>query len=282
MNLIPNKIQIMVDSTAMLSRQEMADTGIGVIELPLLIGATTYYERPRGENGALLAALATPQAQQATTSQPAVGQVAERFQTALRQGYEVICILLGAQVSGTYSCCQLAARMVDGGRISVVDSGVGASALRFLALEAQKMVEEGHAREQIVSSLEARKGASAVLIAPRSLDHLRRSGRIGGIAAMLGSALNIRPVVRLQDALQTLGKARGEKRAMEMMLSALPAGARFIRVLHVGDPEGAARLQALVLSRVEGAQCDVEEASPVYAVHFGPGALGIAYAAAQA
>ena len=42
MKLIPNKIQIMVDSTAMLSRQEMVDTGIGVIELPLLIGATTY------------------------------------------------------------------------------------------------------------------------------------------------------------------------------------------------------------------------------------------------
>lgn len=282
MNLIPNKIQIMVDSTAMLSRQEMAETGIGVIELPLLIGATTYYERPRGENDALMAALATPQAQQATTSQPAVGQVAGRFQTALRQGYEVICILLGAQVSGTYSCCQLAARMVDSGRISVVDSGVGASALRFLALEAQKMVEEGYTREQIVSSLEARKAASAVLIAPKSLEHLRRSGRIGGITALVGSMLNIRPVVRLQGALQTLGKARGEKRAMEMMLSALPAGARFIRVLHVNDPSGAERVREMVLSRFAGMDCAIEEASPVYAVHFGPGALGIAYAAEQA
>lgn len=282
MNLIPNKIQIMVDSTAMLSRQEMAETGIGVIELPLLIGATTYYERPRGGNDALMAALATPQAQQATTSQPAVGQVAERFQKALRQGNEVICILLGAQVSGTYSCCQLAARMVDSGRISVVDSGVGASALRFLALEAQKMVKEGYTREQIVSSLEARKAASAVLIAPKSLEHLRRSGRIGGITALVGSMLNIRPVVCMQGALRTLGKARGERQALRLMLSALPAGVHFIRVLHVNDPSGAERVREMVLSRFAGMDCAIEEASPVYAVHFGPGALGIAYAAEQA
>ncbi len=128
-------------------------------------------------------------------------------------------------------------------------------------------------------AMRSRVGLFAFL---ETLDYLRRGGRIGGAAWLMGNALHLRPVIRLVDGrVEPVAKPRTRSRAIEVMLEALEArvGDRpvHVAVLHADDRAGAEDLQARVADRFDCIESYIAEFTPVMGAHTGPGVLGVAF-----
>ena len=210
------------------------------------------------------------------TSQPSPGHFAEIFQKLLSQGKEIIVITISANFSGTYQSALAAASLVGEEKISVVDSLLNVAGLRMLVEDAAAAALEGQDRAAIVAMLEEKKHRMRVLLLPANLEHLRRGGRIGGAKALLGSLLNIRPVLYVTKLgnVEVLDKVRTLKKALNRMVEELPDNC--IRASY-GDflgKEDGLLLKELAEAKL-GRTIEVQQVGPVIATHTGPGIVGL-------
>ena len=180
-----------------------------------------------------------------TTSQPAPGRFAELFSTLLSQGCEIIAVTISSNLSGTVQSALTAACMVGEDKISVVDSLTTVGALRMLVEDAAALALEGASKEDIVTYLEKSKHRMKVLLLPASLEHLRRGGRIGGAQALVGSLLNIRPVLYITDTgyIEVLEKVRTQKKAIRRMVEEMPSSCKRVYYGQVAGEETAMTLR---------------------------------------
>jgi len=158
----------------------------------------------------------------------------------------------------------------------------------FIALETARMASQGASMQDCISYIYEAKKRTGALFVVNTLEFLRRGGRIGGAAAFLGTALNLKPILELRDGrIEAVERVRTQSKAIDRMIDLLQEriGSRkpvYISSLHADDIESA----RLLLDRA--VQCfgpgNVKEAntsniSPVLGTHTGPGCLGLAYMA---
>ncbi len=153
---------------------------------------------------------------------PKTGQIttfewSEAFSGALLTADEVVCITLSSKLSGTYQSAVAAAEEF-GGRVHVVDSLNAAVGERVLVELAKRRAEKGRDANEIVSELEQRKQNVYLIGLLDTLEYLKRGGRIDAVSAGVGSMLNIKPVVTVEDGkVVMLGKARGSKNGRNLL-----------------------------------------------------------------
>lgn len=269
------RIQIITDSTAYFTREETNALNIKVVPLAVTFEGVTENEGYPGEFEGFYNQLKTSQSFP-TTSQPSIEAFASVFQKTVDSGQEIICLVISAALSGTYNSASVAAEMTAPDRISVIDSKTTVANLKYLVKMAVEMAEKGMSRSEIVKALEKQKEKTLVNLTVDTLEYLKKGGRLTSTQALLGSLLNVRPVIGLEDGrLVPVSKVRGKSKALEFMMDRIPENVIHISVCHILNEEEAKDIQSKLQERFPNTKVGLEVIGPVIGSHLGPKAIGI-------
>lgn len=281
----PANTAIVTDTTTYLPEELIAEHGITRVSLYVTLEGE---QRPEieiepGRYGDFYERLRAS-ADGATTSQPSVGDFIAAYEPLLAEGREVASIHISGGISGTCESARQAREQLvrdgrGGERVYVCDSRTAAGGQGLAILAAARVVAAGATAEQAVAAVEAVRERLKMWFAVDTLEYLRKGGRIGAAQAWLGSALQVKPILTLEEEITPVERVRTRRRAFERMVeyarSLHQDGADAWVVQHVQDTDAARRLVD------EGRQifgCDplfVSEVGPVLGAHTGPGLLGI-------
>jgi DegV family protein with EDD domain len=269
-------VAIVTDSTAYLPDDFVAAHGVTVVPLQVAVGGEV------SDEGRGLTSVSGPRDWRAvTTSRPAPESFGRAYEEAAGAGATAVAsVHLSGEMSGTLESARLAA-----GRapipVQVVDSRSIGMGLGFGVMAAVEAAEAGEGLDQVAEAARRRVRATRSLFYVDTLEHLRRGGRIGAAASLLGSALMIKPLLRITGGrIAPLEKVRTTSRALARLeeLAVDLAGDREVDVAvqHVAASSRAAALAARLRERVPRlAELYVGEAGPVVGAHVGPGMLAV-------
>lgn len=222
-----------------------------------------------------------------STSQPAPAAFMEGFRRAAEEGENVIAVLLSSALSGTYASAQAALKQMGdvGVPIHLFDSKGGSLLQGLLALKASELGELGWEPARILAELDRVRGQSGFFIVLDTFERALASGRVGRGKAWLGSLLDIKPVLDIDQAgkLLPIDRVRGRKNALPKMLEILerkvPKSARKVRfgVMHVAAPEMLEPVTREIRARWGNVDVVHAPGTPIIGTHAGEGAFGIAY-----
>lgn len=279
---MPPHVAIVTDSTAYLGQEALTRYGIAVVPLTVVIGDEAFEEGT--EISAPAVARALQRREPVTTSRPAPAEFAAAYAAAAASGAEAIVSLhLSADFSGTYDAARVAAKEAPV-PVRVVDTGMVAMALGFTVQAAAEAAAAGATPDEVVAAAEKRAADTSAYFYVDTLDYLRRGGRIGAAQALLGSALAVKPLLRLADGrIALLEKVRTASKAISRLEEIVVerAGNRpvALAVHHLAAAERAAVLADRLRERVPGLdQLVVSEVGAVIGAHAGPGLLGVVVA----
>lgn len=273
-------VAVVTDSTAHLPEGFAERFGIRMVPLHVLVDGLAV---PADEFGPEELTGALRRKRIVTTSRPTPSEFAAEFRAALDAGADsVVSVHLSKRLSGTWEAAVLAAQDVGPDRVRVVDSRSTAMGLGFAASHAAKAAQAGMAGEAVEGVATAAASRSRTLFVVETLEYLRRGGRIGHAAALLGTALMVKPVLHMAEGeITPLEKVRTTGRAMARMVElAVEAAAAEpnveIAVHHLAAPDRAADLATRLDERLRTSQgCVVSEIGAVIGAHTGPGVLGV-------
>ncbi|MEU2340434.1 DegV family protein [Streptomyces sp. NPDC013082] len=271
-------VAIVTDSTAYLPPQTMERHGITAVPLTVVLGDQALEEGT--EISARSLALALQKRRSVTTSRPSPDVFAATYRAVAEAGATgIVSLHLSSELSGTYDAAVLAAKEAPV-PVRVVDTGMVAMALGFCALAAAESGEAGGGLDEAVAAADKRAADTSAFFYVDTLDYLRRGGRVGAAQALLGSALAVKPLLRLEDGrIEMLEKVRTASKAIarleEIVAAQAGTGAVDIAVHHLAAPEGAERLAERLRGRIPGlVDLHVSEVGAVIGAHTGPGLLG--------
>ncbi len=284
LSLARRPVGIVTDSAADLPEEIIRAHGIQVVPLMLVEGDTVYRDGVDVTADRFHEMLAGQDALP-TTSQPPPGAFLEGFKRAAEDAEQVVGVLLGSGLSGTFASAEAAISRVEGLSVRIMDS-LGASLLQgLLVLKATEMAEMGLEPDEIVSELDRVRAQSGLLFTVETFDRLLASGRVGRGKALLGTLLNVKPILGLDASGKVVpkGKAMGRARVMTALLDAIaeevgerPAKIRF-GIVHVGAPDIVPEVRELLVARYGDVEILSAPATPVISTHLGTGAWGVAY-----
>ncbi len=216
------------------------------------------------------------------TSSPSVGDFLQTYVAAAREASAIVSIHVASKLSGTYSAAATASQLLDEVPIRVVDSTTAAIGQGFVVLAAARAAADGADLEAVVARAEAVAARMNLLATIGTLEYLHRGGRIGGAAALLGSLLQIKPVLYVADGhVDVFARPRTQSKAVEVMLQRMASqvdGHKIhAAVLHADLPQEAEELRQTIARSFDCAELFVTPLTPVMGVHTGPGVLGIVF-----
>ncbi|MCF7547759.1 DegV family protein [Pseudonocardia sp. WMMC193] len=271
-------VAVVTDSTADLPAA-LADR-VHVVPLEVRLGSRVVRDGVDIGPGELSAAIADRRLH-VQTSRPTPEAFAELYRSLLDSGAsEVVSVHLSRELSGTWDAARLAAQEVDAGRVRVVDSRAMGMGLGFAVLAASRAALAGAPAALVEEAAAAVAARCRVIFSVDELDRLRRGGRIGAAAALLGTVLAVKPLLHLVDGrITVLEKVRTAARATQRLVEhAVEAAGECadLAVHHLGVPDRAADLAARLRERLPGSpEPVVSEISAVIGAHVGNGALGV-------
>ena len=279
-------VAIVTDSTASLPPEVAVERGIVVVPLQVVIGATVYDEGADGATPDLVAA-ALKEWKPVSTSRPGPAALLEVYEKAASDGATaIVSVHLSGDMSGTFESAQLAARDASIPVIPVDTRQVGV-ATGYAALAAADVVEAGGTAEEAASAARDRAAASSSLFYVDTLEYLRRGGRIGAAAALLGGALAVKPLLQIEDGkVASLERVRTSARALarleELAVQAAGEASVDVCVAHLASPDRAGQLTEKLASRLEanldGRDVWCGELGAVLGAHVGPGMIAVCVA----
>ena len=257
-----------------------------MVPLQVVIGATSYDEGADGATPALVAE-ALREFRPVSTSRPAPEAVRAVYEQAAAAGATaIVSVHLSGEMSGTFESAQLAARDAPV-PVHPVDTRQVGIAAGFAALSAADVIDAGGTPEEAAAAARARADATTSLFYVDTLEYLRRGGRIGAAAALLGGALAVKPLLTIDEGrVATLEKVRTSNRALSRLeeLAVAAAGERpvDVGVAHLAAGERAGQLAERLAARLADGLADREihcgEVGAVLGAHVGPGMLAVCVA----
>ena len=279
-------VVVVTDSTASLPPDVVAARGIVVVPLQVVIGADVHDEGSEGGTPEVVAA-ALKEFRPVSTSRPTPAAMLEVYERAAKDGATaVVSVHLSGDMSGTFESAQLAARDAPVPVVAVDSRQVGV-ATGYAALAAADVVDRGGTAEEAAAAARERAAASTSLFYVDTLEYLRRGGRIGAAAALLGGALAVKPLLQIADGrVAMLERVRTSARALARLadLAVEAAGDRpvDVSVAHLASPERAGQLRDQLAGRLadnlEGREIWCGELGAVLGAHVGPGMLAVVVA----
>ncbi|MBS2938674.1 DegV family protein [Nocardioides sp. J2M5] len=279
----PRSRVVVTDSTASLPADLAADRGIRVVPLQVVVGSQVLDEGPDGATPDVVAeALRTGVT--VSTSRPAPALFAELYRSLEAAGAEeVVSVHLSGEMSGTFESAQLAALELDL-PVHVVDSGQVGIATGYAALTAADVLDAGGSGQEAAEAALARGQAATSLFYVDTLEHLRRGGRIGAAAALVGSALSVKPLLEIvegrvvpRERVRTTSRALA--RLADLAVEAAGDEPVDVCVAHLANPERATELTAVLAERLvtglEGREVMCGELGAVLGAHVGPGMVAV-------
>lgn len=269
----------MADSGADIPRHFVEDLEITVVPLSVNferehlrdgvdLQPSQFYER--------LAAGAEP-----STTQPSPADFEAAYSSLVADADVIISCHLSGELSGTVQSANIAAKEFDV-PIHVLDTRSASLGQGIVAIEAARLAKAGRPLDEILARAQQIVQQQRVLFMVDTLEYLQRNGRIGRAQAFLGSMLNIKPVLTLEDGIVTpLERARGRRAAIGRLLDHMDRHRTDkpfrLGIMHANVPEEAATLRDQILTRFAVDELTVTELGPTVGTHIGPGAMGVVY-----
>jgi DegV family protein with EDD domain len=218
----------------------------------------------------------------ATTAAATPAELAEVYRQALSDsgGDGVVAVHLSKALSGTHGVAESVAAEMGSG-VRVLDSRFTGMNTGFISLSAARAAADGADQDSVAAAAADAVSRNHAFIVVHQLDNLRRSGRIGGAGAWLGTKLSLKPLLRIEDGKLLLAqRVRTASKAVATMIDRVAeiVGDRqaSLAVHHVVNPDGAQSLVESLAERLPGCEpAIVTELGPVLALHVGAGALGV-------
>ncbi len=221
-----------------------------------------------------------------TSSQPAQGEIYDTFSEIVARGHSILAVFISKLMSGTYDSALAVREMIlqenPQAQIEIIDSKTNCMALGSIVLAAAEVARGGKSMAQVMEKARETQERLRFYFVPAGLEYLKKGGRIGGAAALLGSILQIRPVLYVNDGMTAvLERIRGHRAAINRMLTLLDDdykkyGLKTVVVQHISCQEKAEELAQIIKNRY-GQEAAILPIGPVIGLHVGPGALSILY-----
>ena len=272
-------VRIVTDSTADLTKEQQQAAGITVVPLNVHFGDEVFRDHVDLTADEFFRRLKAS-TQLPRTSQPSVGVFEEAYRTLRQNGDEIVSVHLSSKVSGTYNSALMAAKGVDEQAIEVVDSLSTSMALGFMALEGARLARAGRDRATIAERLRGLVRKARVICVVDTLTYLERGGRIGKARALLGSLLNVKPILQLKDGeVVPVGRARGRPQALSKLVELLERDGHVsqLAIMHGAAQADAEQLRERVAASYPGLDILLTEIGAVLGTHTGPGVIGFTY-----
>lgn len=276
-------VRVVTDSTSYLPDDAVERYGIRIVPLSVTLDGVTYVERVADAAfyQALRASSGFP-----TSSQPSAASLADAFRAIVETGDDVVAVFLSSEMSGTFSTALLARDMVlqerPDARVEIVDSRSNCMELGFAVLAAARTAESGASAEEAAQAARDTTLRTRFLFVPDTLEYLRRGGRIGNASALIGTLLQIKPILTVVDGkTDVFAKVRTKHKAMAEIVAAF---ARDVErkglvdvVAHHIDDEDEGRQIAAMAAEAAGREVPVVPVGPTIGTHVGPGSVGLVY-----
>lgn len=212
-------VAIVTDSNSGISQAEGKELGIYVIPMPFLVDGKLYFEDVDMNKEQFYHFLENDA--DLSTSQPSPGDVMDLWDKLLKEYDEIVHIPMSSGLSASCSTAMVLARDYDG-KVQVVDNQRISVTMQQSVMDAKHLVAAGKSATQIKEILEKEALESSIYLMVDTLKYLKKGGRITPSAALLGSALNLKPILQIQgDKLDAYKKVRGVKAAKKNMLEAM-------------------------------------------------------------
>ncbi|WP_433254241.1 DegV family protein [Streptosporangium sp. CA-135522] len=272
-------VAVVTDSTAYLPSEELSRLGITAVPLQVVVGGRALDDVAQID-GALMGDALREWAP-VTTSRPAPQRFADAYDEAAARGAAgVVSIHLSGEMSGTVEAARAGAEdsLIP---VEVIDSRSIAMGLGFPVLAAAEAAARGETRTEVADAARRCMRSTRSFFYVDTLEYLRRGGRIGAAATLLGSALMIKPLLHIADGvIVPLEKVRTAARAIarleDLAVQAAGTGPVDVAVQHLAARSRAETLAACLPQRIPGlAKVTVVEVGAVIGAHAGPGMLGL-------
>lgn len=276
------KLAIVIDSTCDLDAHELARLGVERVPLYVNFQGKTHKDWLDITPADIIAGVAQG-ADLPTTSQPSPQDFGDVYSKVVAAGADqVLVICITAELSGTYQSATIAAEGV-GVPVTVFDSRAASLGHGEMARVAAAMRDRGDGLDAILRALATIRDTNFVLFTVGTMEYLQKGGRIGRASAMLGSLLNIKPILTLEDGrIAPLSRARGVKKAQQEMVDRFKAyvdaakGPVTANLIHIQDQPAAEGLRgALASAGIAYTLAGVHEIGAVVGSHVGPNTFGL-------
>ena len=279
------KIAAATDSNSGITQDQAKQLGVHVLPMPFIIDGQMYYEGVdltheeffrRMEEGADI-----------TTSQPSPGEVTDFWDKLLEEYDAVVYIPMSSGLSGSCQTAMLLAEDYEGKVYVVNNQRISVTQMQSV-LDARDLIKKGYAAAQIRNILEETKFDSSIYVTVTTLKYLKKGGRITPAAAMLGTLLQIKPVLTIQgEKLDAFSKARTLKQGKTIMMTALKqdletrfhdpeARHTWLEIAYTCSDEMAQEFKETVAEIYPDANICIAPLSLSIACHIGPGCLAVA------
>jgi DegV family protein with EDD domain len=280
-------VALVTDSTASLSREQASERGITVVPLQVVIGATAYDEGVEGGATPEMLAEALRGWTPVSTSRPNPDEMLQTYEGLAAEGAEaIVAVHLSGELSGTFESAQLAAKRSPV-PVTLVDSRQVGKGTGYAVLAAADAIAGGADAATAAEAARTRAAATTSLFYVDTLEYLRRGGRVGALGALVGSALAVKPILKVEDGrvgpfekVRTAAKALS--RLEELAVEAAGSARVDVTVSHLASAERAAalagRLSERLAEALEGREVEVGEIGAVLGAHVGPGMVAVVVA----
>lgn len=280
------KTAVMTDTNSGITKKEARELGLYLMPMPVIINGSVYYEDESIDEAGFYAAQSS--GAEVSTSQPSPGEVLGMWDLALKDGWEEIVYI--PMTSGLSKSCEMAIGLAASyrGKVQVADNHRISVPLRESVLRAVSLAKEGHSAAGIKEQLEREAYLASIYITVDTLEYLKKGGRISPAAAMLGTVMQIKPVLSIRGGvLEAFARSRGRKNSLELMVRALKKDAetRFssldpasMRVCAAGTAlsrEEIDIVKAALLEEFPGREVLYDPLPISVGCHTGPGAMGV-------
>jgi len=278
-------IKIVTDTTCVLSREYCQQHDIEVVPQIIRFGEDTFLEGVELDEPAFLQRLKSS-AQLPATAAPAPGLFDDAYRQAAEKGYPVLSLHPSSEVSGTVASAAVARNLHATADIRVIDMRTVAGCLGEAVKLAVERRDAGRTVDQIEAELQSLISRSRTYFLVATLEYLRRNGRIGGASSLIGSVLQIKPILQISNGrVEPLDKVRTHQKALErlkeLILAECPRTPEArLSVMHADAVDDANRLRAELSAALGIKDIPLYSVGPAITTHAGPGTLAVGFFAA--
>ena len=283
-------VAVLTDSTASIPEELLEELNIHTVAYYIHRGQEVLRDLVTIQRAEFLDWLATASVLP-TTASPGPGDYIEAYKNLAESGAEeIISIHMTSKASGAYQAACIAQSMLEeqipGLRLEVIDTRNAALCQGWMAIEAARAALSGLRLDEVAAKVRAMIPVTHLIQTADTLRYLYMGGRIGKAKHLVGSLLNIKPLIGVEDGeIVPLGIARSRAQAYQAMVEKIEEGIGKSKVkiayVHAGANQEVEKIKKMVEGRLNAVESFISELSPALAVHTGPGTAGLCYFPAE-
>ncbi len=276
-------VRIIADTTAVLPADYVAAHGLAVVPQVIIFGEESFLENEQITTEEFIRRL-KGSSQLPKTAAPPPGRFIEAYRQELERARALVGIFPSGEVSGTVrSALTAREEAFPGADIRIVDTRTIGAGLGGIVRAAVSWAESGLDASEIVRRVDEMIPRCRTYFLIRTLEYLQKGGRIGGAAALMGSVLQIKPILQLKDGrIEVLEKVRVHSKAVERLIELTVEECprtpeSYLGVMHADNLEQAERLAADLARALGMAEVPIYNVGAAITTHGGPGILGVGF-----